>query len=44
MVETYPDASPLIEIMENTENLTEEKSAELISTLEGEVHNTTVTE
>ena len=37
MVETYPDASPLIEIMENTDNLSEEKSEELISRLEEEV-------
>ena len=37
MVETYPDASPLIEIMENTDNLSEEKSEELMSRLEEEV-------
>lgn len=37
MVETYPDASPLMEIIENTENLTEEKSEELITRLEEEV-------
>ena len=37
MVETYPDASPLIEIMENTDNLSEEKSEELMARLEEEV-------
>lgn len=37
MTETYPDASPLIEIMENTDNLTEEKSEELFARLEEEV-------
>ena len=37
MVETYPDASPLMEIMENTDNLTEELSEALIARLEEEV-------
>lgn len=37
MVETYPDASPLMEIMENTDNLTEELSEALIGRLEEEV-------
>jgi len=36
MVETYPDASPLMEIMENTDNLTEELSEALIARLEEE--------
>lgn len=36
LVETYPDASPLMEVIENTENLTEEKITELMSRLEEE--------
>lgn len=39
LVETYPDAAPLMEITECSENLTEEKSEELISHLDEEASN-----